>query len=546
MGQESNQPQGDEMPRVLLESNDGNNDKRCTKILPATSAAPKYKFVMPTEFVNKHMSHLIEKEVQMLDEKGRAFLVQLIQRRNKDKYEYMLSGWKKYGEANQIREGDTVLFEMADSNTLRASVVGHGAAVPRAGKSRRKRPLVTATESDEEEEGYGGASRPPSRWLQQQQHAQQQQYHPNPGSSNGQGGYYASQGQPGYLRPQQPGLSPRPHHAQPPSRPGLQEAGQGSDPTISPFEAMAQAGAPGFDAFDAADTRGGAGVARGGRPGAAPGTSLSQLASYLPQRQGTTPADQLAAALTAVQQLELPTSELLALMQGQHSLSDMVPLPSSDLLALMQQQMMGAAPPPPGGGGEGMSSKGAGCSVPSLLPRAGSLQPSMAELAMVVNQLEKQTRGSDGTGGGGGGSGSRGQLQETAPAWEVLLQENVQLREELQLLKSKVTSMHSSTLNATRLMHQKTDPGLVAMTGVFNAMNQLEMPEISRDMHPRSKALLQEGMLDLRGHLNSVLQMVWEVRQLTDQLSKELDKEDTVSTLSKPLQGQQNGGMGRD
>jgi hypothetical protein len=38
---------------------------------------------MPTEFVMKHMSHLIEKQLQLMDDNDRQFTVTLIQRRNK-------------------------------------------------------------------------------------------------------------------------------------------------------------------------------------------------------------------------------------------------------------------------------------------------------------------------------------------------------------------------------------------------------------------------------------------------------------------------------
>ena len=38
---------------------------------------------MPTEFVMKHMSHLIEKQLQLVDDSDRSFPITLIQRRTK-------------------------------------------------------------------------------------------------------------------------------------------------------------------------------------------------------------------------------------------------------------------------------------------------------------------------------------------------------------------------------------------------------------------------------------------------------------------------------
>lgn len=170
--------------------------------------------------------------------------------------------------------------------------------------------------------------------------------------------------------------------------------------TVSPFEMAGRAGLPGFGPLDPPP----AGPSAAANLVSQPSPLLPML--NLPQRQQTTPADQLAAALTAVQQLGLPPSELLALMHGTTtaaSLSDLAPLPSTDLLALMQQQM-GITPPAAGGGtgpagppsafDRGGPPGGVG---PALEPGSGGglggMQPTVAELAAVVNQLEKQARG---------------------------------------------------------------------------------------------------------------------------------------------------------
>lgn len=71
--------------------------------LPASSSAPKYKFVVPNEFVTKFMTDLIEKQFRMVDGQGGSWDMTLIQRKNKEKYEYMLQGWRRYGEEVNVR-----------------------------------------------------------------------------------------------------------------------------------------------------------------------------------------------------------------------------------------------------------------------------------------------------------------------------------------------------------------------------------------------------------------------------------------------------------
>ncbi|GAB4819122.1 hypothetical protein N2152v2_006168 [Parachlorella kessleri] len=506
--------------QLMQDTAEPTNDPKCTK------------FVMPTEFVMKHMSHLIEKQLQLVDDSDRQFTVTLIQRRNKDKYEYMLSGWRKYGDVNQIREGDTVLFEMLGTSMLKVSVISHGAPMPRATKVKRKRPHNT-TESEDEDDDYDGQegnhSGMPSGaspWqqqggsamhavlgsggaAQQAQHVQQQQQ---------------LSGQPGpSQRPLSPSASGR--QQRPPTA-----AGQPHGTALSPFETAGQ------QASLVDEGSGGRHVAAGAQlgPSASPlGQLLNMPSHQARQPAAATPADQLAAALTAVQQLELPPAELLALMQGTpNALTDLAPLPSAELLALMQQQMLqagggngeaggGGAAGGKAGGGAGGAAGLLGGSMAPLVPGL-SMQPSVAELAAVVNQLEKQARG-------------EGALQQPGepPGWEVLLQENVQLREDLQQWKAKVAALMNLVSNAGHTIQRKTDPGLVAMTGVFNAMNQIESPDFLPELPPRSRAVVQEVLGELRQQLNAVLHMVWQVRQLTDELSKELAADEAVVALSK-------------
>jgi hypothetical protein len=295
----------------------------------------------------------------------------------------MLSGWRKYGDVNQIKEGDTVLFEMLNPSLLKVSVISHGAPMPRAAKAKRKR-LHNSTESDDDDDyNDGGPSMGPTpggTWQQQQQAA---------AAAAAVGMHSMAPSAAAQQLSQQPAQSQRPHSpsaGQQHSPSARQRAAQQAA-TLSPFEAAGQqAGAPGFSPLDPREA--------GGQQGQmGPGASSLAPLLQLPQRQATTHADQLAAALTAVQQLELPPAELLALMHGHsNGLTDLAPLPSTDLLALMQQQMMQAGSggngsgegAPAGLAGPGGSKPGSGALVPGLAP----LQPTVAELAAVVNQLE--------------------------------------------------------------------------------------------------------------------------------------------------------------
>lgn len=53
------------------------------QVLPASSSAPKYKFVVPNEYVYKFMKHLVERPFHMRDMGGKLWECVLIQRKNK-------------------------------------------------------------------------------------------------------------------------------------------------------------------------------------------------------------------------------------------------------------------------------------------------------------------------------------------------------------------------------------------------------------------------------------------------------------------------------
>ena len=55
----------------------------CLQVLPASSSAPKYKFVVPNEYVYKFMQHLVERPFHMRDQGGKLWDCVLIQRKNK-------------------------------------------------------------------------------------------------------------------------------------------------------------------------------------------------------------------------------------------------------------------------------------------------------------------------------------------------------------------------------------------------------------------------------------------------------------------------------
>lgn len=51
------------------------------------------------------MQPLIEQPFRMIDGQGGSWDMVLIQRRNKEKYEYMLQGWRRFGEEMGVSWG---------------------------------------------------------------------------------------------------------------------------------------------------------------------------------------------------------------------------------------------------------------------------------------------------------------------------------------------------------------------------------------------------------------------------------------------------------
>lgn len=56
------------------------------QVLPASSSAPKYKFVVPNEYVYKFMQHLVERNFHLRDQAGKLWDCVLIQRKNKVRF----------------------------------------------------------------------------------------------------------------------------------------------------------------------------------------------------------------------------------------------------------------------------------------------------------------------------------------------------------------------------------------------------------------------------------------------------------------------------
>lgn len=59
--------------------------------VPATSVSPTYKLTLPSEYVYGALSHLVDKDFQLVStDREQAWSVAILPRKNKDKYEYTL------------------------------------------------------------------------------------------------------------------------------------------------------------------------------------------------------------------------------------------------------------------------------------------------------------------------------------------------------------------------------------------------------------------------------------------------------------------------
>ncbi|KAK9806892.1 hypothetical protein WJX72_006577 [[Myrmecia] bisecta] len=103
------------------------------KRVPMTSCGPTFKLTLPSEFVQAHMAHLIESDLSLVDQaEERAWPIALMPRKNKDKYEYTLQGWKAFVNDQGIQPGDRLEFELVEPGRLKATVVKRTPYLPTA------------------------------------------------------------------------------------------------------------------------------------------------------------------------------------------------------------------------------------------------------------------------------------------------------------------------------------------------------------------------------------------------------------------------------
>ncbi|KAL4437472.1 hypothetical protein ABPG77_003453 [Micractinium sp. CCAP 211/92] len=393
------------------------NDQKCTKVLPASSSAPKYKFVVPNEYVYKFMKHLVERPFHMRDMSGKLWDCVLIQRKNKEKYEYMIQGWRRFGEATGVQEGDTVTIEMVSDTVLQLTLERTG------GATNKKRPRPGS--GPPLPPGVGGGDRLAQQDVQQPQLEQQ---------DGGQGGRSG-----GLLG-------------------GMQTP------------------------------------ASGGQYGEAGGPSgpqqLLDLIQQHQQQHAAQHAAQLAGLHAAQPRGGTPGPEISPRSLTQHLANG-----------------LGAA----GGLGQG-----------------GFTNQHIAELTSFVNQLDKRQRVGEahgapgGAGASGAGTAPAGAIRmlSNAADMEGLVQQYSMVREQLRLAEAKITTLETGVLNIKSVLTRNTDPGLIAMTGVINLLNQMEAQDFLPELNTIGRMTLTGLCSEIRRHLNGVLRMVWILRSLPDDVQQ--------------------------
>ncbi|KAL4452129.1 hypothetical protein ABPG75_007791 [Micractinium tetrahymenae] len=403
------------------------NDRKCTKVLPASSSAPKYKFVVPNEYVYKFMKHLVERPFHMRDMGGKLWDCVLIQRKNKEKYEYMIQGWRRFGESTGVQEGDTVTIEMVSDTVLQLTLERTG------GTSGKKR--ARPSSGPPLPPGMGAADRLPHQQDVQQPQLEQQ--------DGGQGGM---------------------------SRPGGLPLG-GMQPPASGGQ-YGEAGAP---------------------------SGPQQLLDLIQQHQ------QQHAAQHAAQAAQLA---------GLHAAQQRGGTPAPDITPRSLTQHLA----------NGLGAAGG-------LAQGGFTDQHIAELTSFVSQLDKRQRvgegpaapGSAGASGAGaappGTAGAIRMLSDVADV-EGLVQQNNMVREQLRLAEAKIATLETGVLNIKSVLTRNTDPGLIAMTGVINLLNQMEAQDFLPELTTIGRMTLTGLCSEIRRHLNGVLRMVWILRSLPDDVQQ--------------------------
>ncbi|KAI3438037.1 hypothetical protein D9Q98_000480 [Chlorella vulgaris] len=453
------------------------NDRKCTKVLPASSSAPKYKFVVPNEYVYKFMKHLVEQPFHMRDMSGKLWECVLIQRKNKEKYEYMIQGWRRFGESVGVQEGDTVTIEMVDDNIMQLTLEhtggpankkrtrkgGHGGGGGGGGGGTPLLPAAPPASVGGPSPSGGGPSFgvPDAQRVQLMQQAAAMQREVEAEAS---------------------GLMNGQHHMMQQQGPGRSSQHQGvQQPSMSMQQQQQQGSQMGY---------GGGGGGSMGEPGP------HGLLALIQQQQQ---------------------------QQQQHQLQQ------------QREQQLGLM----GGGGGG----GGGVGEQHLTPRSlsahlangltgplgqlagGSMnEAQLADLTAVINHLEKRQRVGDGPPGLGGGRPASGagaiQLLSDVADMEKLMQENLGLREELRMMQGKIATLETGVLNIKSVLTRNTDPGLIAMTGVINLLNQMESSEFLPELGTIGRMTLTGLCSEVRRHLNGVLRMVWILRSLPDDVQQ--------------------------
>ncbi|KAK9808515.1 hypothetical protein WJX73_003586 [Symbiochloris irregularis] len=131
--------------------------KRFVKKVPSSGVAPIYKLSLPHKFVQAHLADAVGAnfEIASACDLGRSWHASIISRRNRDRQEFCLKGWKLFAEAHAVQAGDQFSFELIGDRQLVITLLTRAADGPpslaAAGHTRTRSAAAhrKSTESDD-------------------------------------------------------------------------------------------------------------------------------------------------------------------------------------------------------------------------------------------------------------------------------------------------------------------------------------------------------------------------------------------------------------
>lgn len=113
--------------------------KRFVKKIPPSGAAPSFKLTLPHQVVHQYLLHLVDNDLELAGspDAKQTWHASIAPRRNKERSEFTLQGWRLFAEAHKVQAGDQVAFELVTKNRLVAQIIKHadGVQPPKAPKA---------------------------------------------------------------------------------------------------------------------------------------------------------------------------------------------------------------------------------------------------------------------------------------------------------------------------------------------------------------------------------------------------------------------------